>query len=179
MNTNDMTIEKFCDRHDACDPGRDWALKNCNTMLDAWNTAKPDWVIWIATRKGVLTDRELRKLAVRFARTVQHLMKDVRSIAALDVADRHADGLASNDELAAAWDDARAAARDAAWDDARDAARDAAWAAARAAAWAAARAAARDAACEAARDAARAAACDAAWAAFAKMIREHTPNFSR
>ena len=35
---------------------------------------------------------------------------------ALDVADRHADGMATDAELAAAWDAARAAAWDAAWD---------------------------------------------------------------
>jgi hypothetical protein len=86
-----------------------------------------------------------RLFAVRCARSVQHLMTDPRSIAALDVAERHASGLATDAELAAAW----------------DAARDAARAAARAAAWAAAWDAARAAARAAARDAARAAARDA------------------
>ena len=120
-------------------------------------------------------DREIRLYAVWCARQVQHLMADQRSINALDVAVRHANGTATDDELAAAWaaardaarDAALAAARDAAWDAARDAAWDAAWdaalAAARAAAWAAARDAARDAALAAARDAALAAARDAAW----------------
>ena len=74
--------------------------------------------------------RRWRHLAVRFARTVDHLMTDHRSLTALDVAERYADGLASDADLAAAWD----AARDAAWDAAWDAA-----AAARAAAWDAAR----------------------------------------
>ena len=57
-------------------------------------------------------------------------MTDERSLNALDVAERYADGLANNEELDAAWDAARAAA----WDAARDAAWDAAWDAARAAA---------------------------------------------
>ena len=69
--------------------------------------------------------RRWRHLAVRFARTVDHLMTDHRSLTALDVAERYADGLASDADLAAAWDAARAAAWDAAWDAARDAARDA------------------------------------------------------
>jgi len=88
-------------------------------------------------------DREKRLYAVWCARQVQHLLTDPRSMAALDVAERHANGLASDDELAAARDAAWAAA----WAAAR-AARAAAWAAgaaagaaARAAAWAAARAA--------------------------------------
>ena len=85
--------------------------------------------------------REWRLFAVWCARQVQHLMTDPRSLTALDVAERHADGLATDEELAAAG----AAAGDAARDAARAAAWDAAWAAARDAAWDAAGAAARDA----------------------------------
>ena len=91
--------------------------------------------------------RRWRHLAVRFANTVKHLMTDQRSLAALDVAQRHADGLASDAELMAAGDAAWAAAGAAAEDAARAAAEDAAWAAAEdaaRAAWAAARAAAED-----------------------------------
>ena len=108
-------------------------------------------------------DREIRLYAVWCARQVQHLMRDPRSLAALDVAERHANGQATDAELAAA----RAAAGDAAWAAAKAAARNAAWAAAREAARVAARVAACAAACaaaDAARDAASAAA-DAAGAA--------------
>ena len=84
-------------------------------------------------------EREMRLYAVDCARAVQHLMTDARSIAALDVAERFANGLATDQELAAARDAARAAAwaaaRDDAWAAARAAAREAAWTAA----WAAAR----------------------------------------
>ena len=59
--------------------------------------------------------REIRLFAVWCARQVQHMMDDRRSVSALDVAERHANGQATDAELAAAWaDDARAAARDAA-----------------------------------------------------------------
>ena len=119
-----------------------------------------------------------RLLAVRYARRVQHLMRDPRSVAVLDVAERHAHGAATDTELDAARAAAEAAARAAAEAAARAAAEAAAghatWAAgaaARAAAgaatWAtwdaarAAEAAARDAA-----RAARAAARAAAWAAW-------------
>ncbi len=61
-----------------------------------------------------------RLFSVRCARSVQHLMTDERSIAALDVAERHANGLATDDELSAARDAAEAAAcaaaEAAAWD---------------------------------------------------------------
>jgi hypothetical protein len=53
--------------------------------------------------------REWRLFAVWCARQVQHLMLDPRSLAALDVAERHANGLASDKELADAWAAARAA----------------------------------------------------------------------
>ena len=100
--------------------------------------------------------REWRLFAVWCARQVQHLMTDPRSLAAMDVAERHANGLATDEELAAAWAAAGDAARDAAWAGATLAA---AWAAAwatRATAWAAARDAAwatRDATRDATREA--------------------------
>ena len=105
-------------------------------------------------------EREIRLYAVWCARQVQHVMTDPRSIAALDVAERHANGDATDEELAAA--------RAAAWAAARDAAGAAAWAAA----WAAARAAARAAAGAAARAAAGAAARAAAGDAQEKRLRE-------
>jgi hypothetical protein len=95
-----------------------------------------------------------RKLAVSYARDVKHLMKDNRSINALDVAWRHSEGKATDSELYAAW----AAAGDAR--DARDAMGAAMWAA-----HAAAGAASRDA--RGARDAIRAAALAARDAALA------------
>lgn len=94
-------------------------------------------------------EKEMRLYAVWCARQVQHLMKDQRSLDALDVAERFANGKATENELNAAWDAAGDASGDASGDAARAAAGDAARAAARAAA----------------RDAARAAAWAAAWAA--------------
>ena len=68
-------------------------------------------------------DREIRLFAVWCARQVQHLMTDPRSIAALDVAERFANGDATSDELARACTAAYAAYAAA---DAADAAADAA-----------------------------------------------------
>ncbi|MDN8047599.1 hypothetical protein QZN20_09955 [Burkholderia multivorans] len=116
-------------------------------------------------------DRDIRLFAVWCARQVEHLMQDQRSKDALDVAERFANGDASDEELAAAWDAAWDAARAAAWVAAWDAARVAAWAAARDAAGATAWAAAGDAARAAAGDAARAAAWDAASEAQAEMFK--------
>ena len=88
-------------------------------------------------------DREIRLMAVWFARQVQHLMTDQRSVAVLDVAERYANGEATEAELAAAWGAALDAEGDASTD-ASSAASSAVWAvrAAWDAVWAA-RAAAR------------------------------------
>jgi hypothetical protein len=104
-----------------------------------------DDTLWCLRVLGPEHNGWMRLLAVHYARQVQHLMTDQRSLDALDVAERYARGEATDAELAAAL----SAARDAAWD-ARDA---------RAAALSAARAA-------------RAAAWDAAWDAQEKKLRE-------
>jgi hypothetical protein len=91
--------------------------------------------------------REMRLYAIDCARSVQHLMTDPRSLAALDVAERHADGLATDAELdaamyasrAAAMDATRGATRDVAWGAYKAAARGAAWEAAWGVGWAASR----------------------------------------
>ena len=169
---NIQTITEFCDRHHACPDGRAWAIANCKDMGDGWATAKHDWLIWIATRRGVMTDKDARLFACWCVRRVWHLLKDERSKNAVRVAERFARGKATSEEL----DAAGAAAGDAAkvaCAAAGDAAGDAM------AAWAAAGAADRD-----ARAAARAAARDA-WAAARdagdaqdKWLRKHIkPNF--
>jgi hypothetical protein len=149
-----MLITDFARKHQACPEGVRAAMDlGCKTMEQIWAHPEfsPEDRIWTATRPGVLTDKELRLFAVWAARQVQHLMEDPRSKDALDVAERYANGEATDEELAAAGA--------AAWD-AKDAARDA-WAAAGTDAWDA-RAAARAAG---AAGAAGAAAWAAAWAA--------------
>ena len=64
-------------------------------------------------------DKDLRLFAVWCASQVEHLMCDQRSTNALDVAERHANGQATNDDLDEAWAAAWAAAGDAARDAAR------------------------------------------------------------
>lgn len=101
-----------------------------------------------------------RHFAVDCAQMVEHLMEDERSKDAIVVARKFANGNATEEELAAAWD--------AAWAAVQDASRDAAWAA-----WAASRDAAWDAAWAASRAAARAAARDAAWDAQQRLLKKY------
>jgi len=103
-----MNITQFLDKHNACLDGRKRA-KAFASLEDAWQDCAPEDLVWAATQPGVLTDRELRLFAVFCVRSVQDLMEDPRSIAAIDVAERHADGLATDDELRAAYAAAYAA----------------------------------------------------------------------
>jgi hypothetical protein len=115
-----------------------------------------------------------RQYAVWCARQVQHLMTDERSIAALDVAERHSRGEVTDEELTSAWAASTASTASAAASTASAAASAAAWAAASDAARTAARTAARAAASfgawAAASDAARAAALDAQKTQFLKIV---------
>ena len=179
------TIEEFCDAHHACKGGRDWALANCETMQEAWGKAESKNVVWIALQKGVLTDKELRLFAVFCARQNQHLLTDQRSIDAIDVAERYANGNATDDELHSALAAAAAAARAAAYAAYAAYSADAAYAAARvadaayAASYCAASYFARAArAALAAADAAYSA--DAARAAQSDYLKSNTkPNFTK
>ena len=106
-------------------------------------------------------DKEIRLFAVWCARQVQHLMTDKRSVDAIDVAEQHALGAATEDDLRAAFEEAwnsalhnvhrsacvseSSAAWAAVWAAAkRDEAGGSVWAAARAAVRAAERLEARD-----------------------------------
>lgn len=143
------------------------AILNSNGLEDAL------WALRVV--KG--EDARILRFAVWCARQVQHLMRDSRSVDALDVAERYADGMATDAELQAAnlaawkvpdisaWTAAGAAARAAVaaaqWD--------AAWAAAGMASWKAVVAAMRDA--RSGGDAAEEAAWTAARAAQAVEFR--------
>jgi hypothetical protein len=179
MNTLQTKLKEL----DACDgPGGaiEWA-KDYDTLQQAWdNCQRGDWMIWLINEMEWSNEKDLRLMAVAFARQVQHLMNDQRSINALDVAERYANGEANIEELTAAWVAAWAAgAAWAAW--AARAAR-VAWeaeaaGAARAAraAWAAWAAGAVGAA-RAARVAWEAEAAGAARADQANIIRQYLPT---
>ena len=98
-------------------------------LSDALDSNGLDDTLW-ALKCMPEHSRLWRLYAVWCARQVQHLMTDPRSLAALDVAKRHANGNATDEELYAAGDAAWAAAGAAAGAAVRAAARAAAGAAA-------------------------------------------------
>ena len=139
-----------------------------------------DDALW-CTRAAPEHNRLWRLYAVWCARQVQHLLTAPCSLAPLDIAERHAHGLATDKELAAA-EHAALNVANAAWATA-SAARDPAWAAAwaaRAVARSVAANAARSAAANAAEAAAAAAASAAAWdAAMAAAEDAQVAEFRR
>lgn len=127
-----------------------------------------DDALW-SIRASDCSDRDARMFAVWCARQVEHLTKDEQCRKALDVAERFANGEATEEELEAArvatWEAAEAAAEAAAW----EAARAATWALAGATTWGAAGAAA------AAWEAAGAGTGAAQKGVFLKMINGEAP----
>ncbi|NLN02938.1 MAG: hypothetical protein GX174_13710 [Lentisphaerae bacterium] len=165
-------------------------------LADAWDRChRADWMLWLCSVLGLLSDRERRLIACKVVRetpigdgrTVWDLLTG-ESRHAVVIAERYADGDATDKELAAATADASDAAYAAASavararatrSDAADAAEVAAAMTAYVAALAAAKATMSDAAYAAyaaATTAAYAATADAAYAAQADIIREIAGN---
>lgn len=78
------------------------------SLLHILNSNGLDDALW-ALRASDATDKDMRLYAVWCARQVQYLMKDPRSLAAIDVAERYANGDATAEELSAAYAAAYAA----------------------------------------------------------------------
>ena len=145
--------------HSPCEEGWEKLLKHLGktkaddeplSLLTILDSNGLDDALW-CLRAVEGRDKEIRLYAVWCARQVQHLIQDTRSLAALDVAERYANGEATVEELDAARDaapgSALGAALGAAWG--------AAWWVARSAAWCAAEDAVSDAEWDAAWNAAR------------------------
>lgn len=99
---SDMTIKEFCDLHNASQRDVNWALESHNSMKECWEKLSPGHLIWVATRKGVLTNRELRLFAVYCCREIWHLLSDHRSRGAVKIAAKFANNLTTEEALKAA-----------------------------------------------------------------------------
>jgi hypothetical protein len=129
-----MTFKQYLQSVEACNSAVKWAENK--TIEEVVATChRGDWLLWLA-KKCDIGLQPLTLAKGHCANTVRHLMKDERSIKAVDVAIAFGEGKATREELDAAAADANDAANDAAY--AAAAADDAAYAAAAAAAAAAA-----------------------------------------
>lgn len=137
-----MLVSEFCKINGAWGENLEWAMsQGVDTIDDLWNipSMPPIFRRWIATRPGVMSDRDLRLFACWCVRQVWSLLEDERSRNVVEVAELHAAGAATDARLR----DARTSARDAVKHSVKSV-RASAWAAdheettaARAAAWAA------------------------------------------
>jgi hypothetical protein len=95
---------------DACSDAIEWVATQKN-YKEAWqNCERGEWMLWLAKMLKV-NDRKLTLAKFKCANQVRHLMKDPRSLAALDAAEKYGNGEISRDELdTAAAADADAAA---------------------------------------------------------------------
>ena len=75
-------------------------------MTEAQRLACTRPIEMLAHLRGRCTDRKLRLFACACCRQIWHLLTDAISQRAVEVAERHADGEASDQELEAAWLDA-------------------------------------------------------------------------
>jgi hypothetical protein len=109
-----MTFNQYLQSVKACEPAVEWAENK--TIEEVVATChRGDWLLWLAQR----CDIGLQPLTLakgHCANTVRHLMKDERSIKAVDVAIAFGEGKATREELAAAAAYAYAAAYTAAAD---------------------------------------------------------------
>ncbi len=136
VNLKTITITEFCHKFDACTEGKDWAIANCKSMAEVWETAKPEWlvwIVWIVSREGLADKNKLGLFKCWCASKVWRNMRDSRSKKAVIIARLFYRGKKTEDELSAAWSAAWSAASSAA----RSAASSAAWSAASSAAWSA------------------------------------------
>ena len=124
-----LSPREFCAATDPCSEWAEFAAR-FQSMSAVWEACpNVGWLIWILDAIGVEHDEKAERLfAVWCARNTPmadgrvtgDLLTDPRSRASLEVAERFANGKATDDELAAAWDAAVAAA-DSAWDAAGEA----------------------------------------------------------
>jgi hypothetical protein len=103
-------IDNYLVSLNACEDAREWAKgKSWEEIFDTCH--RGDWLLWLYRMQE---DFDLRKLILakgHCANTVRHLMKDERSINAVDTAIKYGEGKCELDEL----NKADAAAADAAY----------------------------------------------------------------
>ena len=105
-----MTLQEQLKKLNACEDAKEWA-KDFTTLKEAWDVChRGDWMLWIYKKIHPDNLRELTLAKGYCANTVRHLMKDERSIKAVDTSIAFGEGRATLDQLNAASDAAYAAA---------------------------------------------------------------------
>jgi hypothetical protein len=112
-------LDRLLKKLGACSDAREWA-KDYKTPAAAWAACEnPEWMLWVLNSCDLINDRNNRLFAcgcvrntpLADGRKVWDLLTDERSRTAVEVAERFADGNATEEELDAARTAAWAAAR--------------------------------------------------------------------
>jgi len=104
-----MIFKEQLENINACEEALNWVKDK--TLQEAFTTCeRADWMLWAYAKLYPDNLRELTLAKGHCANTVRHLMKDDRSIAAVDAAINYGNGIITLDELNAAATSAYAAA---------------------------------------------------------------------
>lgn len=121
-----ISVRDFCLGYDACTLGRSWALKHCETMQDVWRTARPDWLVWVASCSGVLPLESVKRATLFFVRQVVERDVVLHTRALWDAIVQHDEGAITVSQLADVYDATLATALSLSWTYENRAVRDAA-----------------------------------------------------
>ena len=109
MTKTNKTLKNFLKKHDACEDGYIFAKDlTLEQFLDT--CPRGDWILWLFAKINPESLKELSLAKGHCANTVRHLMKDDRSVEAVDAAIKFGEGKISKKELDNAHDDAYDAA---------------------------------------------------------------------
>jgi hypothetical protein len=112
---NSEQFSKLLENLYACEQAKEWA--ECKTWEEVYNTChRGDWLLWLFAKTNTDDKRLLTLAKGHCANTVRHLMKDERSIKAVDAAIAYGEGKISEEELKKAANAANAAYVYAAYD---------------------------------------------------------------
>ena len=106
---NSTEFEELLNSKHACNEAKEWAKgKSWQEVFETCH--RGDWLLWLFKKTNPDKLKELTLAKAHCANTVRHLMKDVRSTNAIDVAIKFGEGNATIEDLNNAADAAAVAA---------------------------------------------------------------------
>ena len=97
-NNNMNTLENFLKKHNACRDGFEFA-KDLTLEQFLETCQRGDWILWLFARTNPDSLREIALAKGHCSNTIRHLMKDERSLKAVDTAIAFGEGKATREEL--------------------------------------------------------------------------------
>jgi hypothetical protein len=101
-------FKTFKDEADSiyCDPNferfkiQEWLLENkCSTLQECWEKIPADALLWMATRRNVLTKKDFQQFGLFCCNRLNHLMKDKRSLNVFHTTKKYINGEKTQYEL--------------------------------------------------------------------------------